>query len=614
MKIKNILAVLSLGMVSCVGLEQSPTTSYTDETFWTIEDNVRTALYLGYNQCWHQDYYFANNLLSDDVYGSRHSTNETSIVTGMANTSNGRFSDEWDKCYQELRTIHTALDAQDRMNIDETFKTRMLAELRLMRAFTYLRLVTWFGDVPFFTTNPTLPESRVVKVTPAATIKEFIHSELAEVAEILPKNTDIPESENGRYTRGTAVALNARAYLYDNDFENCAIWCDKLINSTEYGTYALESDYKKLFHDQSCCYGPESIMTIEFATLGGIDNIVRSWNNFNAFVPQSIGNKGVTTQSPTQELVDAYRKLDGSVADDTDYEKRDKRFEATIAFNGCTVDIPDAKGLGLIGSEGKGKGSYTCYTRAEDEKKQNDNERFDSYNGTQDRTATGYYTLKNYNADMVDSKGNTYKSLMEIRYADVLLMYAEVVNELYGKGATAEGCTLTATAALKEVHDRAFTDATKRDAAWTALMGKDFFDAIVDENAWELAGEGVRKFDLIRWNLLSEKIDEFKNEYTNAVYNGTYPQYVNYKYRTDNPMYIDMTSLVFGAKVGGEYENKSFFGAETSDKEQKNLKVNLPSISGGLNKAVKNRYLLPIASTTISTSNGKLHNSYGYSD
>ena len=86
MKIKNILAILSLGMVSCVGLEQYPTTSYTDETFWTIEDNVRTALYLGYNQCWHQDYYFANNLLSDDVYGSRHSTNETSIVTGMANT------------------------------------------------------------------------------------------------------------------------------------------------------------------------------------------------------------------------------------------------------------------------------------------------------------------------------------------------------------------------------------------------------------------------------------------------------------------------------------------------------------------------------------------------
>lgn len=492
MKIKNILAVLSLGMVSCVGLEQYPTTSYTDETFWTIEDNVRTALYLGYNQCWHQDYYFANNLLSDDVYGSRHSTNETSIVTGMANTSNGRFSDEWDKCYQELRTIHTALDAQDRMNIDETFKTRMLAELRLMRAFTYLRLVTWFGDVPFFTTNPTLPESRVVEVTPAATIKEFIHSELAEVAEILPKNTDIPAEENGRYTRGTAVALNARAYLYDNDFENCAIWCNKLINSTQYGTYALESDYKKLFHDQSCCYGPESIMTIEFATLGGIDNIVKSWNNFNAFVPQSIGNKGVTSQSPTQELVDAYRKLDGSVADDTDYENRDKRFEATIAYNGCTVDIPDAKGLGLIGSEGKGKGTYTCYTRAEDEKNQNDNELFDSYNGTQDRTATGYYTLKNYNADMVDSKGNTYKSLMEIRYADVLLMYAESMNEQ--SKMTSDIWDKT----IKPLRERAGFD-----AAYCSYPGSsDLRQIIRDERRVELALEGRRAFDLRRWALL----------------------------------------------------------------------------------------------------------------
>ena len=411
----------------------------------------------------------------------------------MANTSNGRFSDEWDKCYQELRTIHTALDAQDRMNIDETFKTRMLAELRLMRAFTYLRLVTWFGDVPFFTTNPTLPESRVVKVTPAATIKEFIHSELAEVAEILPKNTDIPESENGRYTRGTAVALNARAYLYDNDFENCAIWCDKLINSTEYGTYALEQDYKKLFHDQSCCYGPESIMTIEFATLGGIDNIVRSWNNFNAFVPQSIGNKGVTTQSPTQELVDTYRKLDGSVADDTDYEKRDKRFEATIAYNNCTVDIPEAKTLSLAGSEGTGKGTYQVFTKASDESQTSDKQhRFDSYNGTQDRTATGYYTLKNYNADMVDSKGNTYKSLMEIRYADVLLMYAESMNEQ--SKMTSDIWDKT----IKPLRERAGFD-----AAYCSYPGSsDLRQVIRDERRVELALEGRRVFDLRRWALL----------------------------------------------------------------------------------------------------------------
>ena len=493
MKIKNILAVLSLGMVSCVGLEQYPTNSYTDETFWTIEDNVRSALYLAYNQCWHQDYYYANNLLSDDVYGSRHSTNETAIATGMANPSNGRFSDEWNKCYQELRTIHTALDAQDRMNIDETFKTRMLAELRLMRAFTYLRLVTWFGDVPFFTTNPTLPEARVVKPTPAATIKEFIHSELAEVAEILPKNTEIPAEENGRYTRGTAVALNARAYLYDNDFENCAKWCDKLVNTTEYGTYGLESDYAKLFHDQECSYGSEVLMTIEFATLGGIDNIVKSWNNFNAVIPQTIGNKGVTTQSPTQELVDTYRKLDGTLpTSDTDYTNRDKRFAATIAYNGSDVEIPTAKALGLVGSEGTDKGTYKCYTYSKDEAAIGDSKRVDSYNGTQDRTATGYYTLKNYNGKLVSSNGNTYKSLIEIRYADVLLMYAESMNELNQMSADVWDKT------IKPLRERAGFNADY--CAYPG--GNNLRQVIRDERRVELALEGRRAFDLRRWALL----------------------------------------------------------------------------------------------------------------
>ena len=516
MKIKNILAILSLGMVSCVGLEQYPTTSYTDETFWTIEDNVRTALYLGYNQCWHQDYYFANNLLSDDVYGSRHSTNETSIVTGMANTSNGRFSDEWDKCYQELRTIHTALDAQDRMNIDETFKTRMLAELRLMRAFTYLRLVTWFGDVPFFTTNPTLPESRVVKVTPAATIKEFIHSELAEVAEILPKNTDIPESENGRYTRGTAVALNARAYLYDNDFENCAIWCDKLINSTEYGTYALEQDYKKLFHDQSCCYGPESIMTIEFATLGGIDNIVRSWNNFNAFVPQSIGNKGVTTQSPTQELVDQYEnvKYNSSTAlesypvvdlalpyrDNTHlnpnfnpentifdqvsnpYGDRDPRFYVTVVYNECVrtafwknEEIDGRSGVHYVGNAIRSK---TIWTNKDDD-----------YTGVhssrRQRTRTGYYLNKYLRPSEGENAGGSVKGKI-FRLAEIILNTAECA---INAGHIQEGMTL-----VNEIRDRAGMP------AWpTSLTQDEALLYLKHERRVEMAMEDTRLDDMRRW-------------------------------------------------------------------------------------------------------------------
>ena len=73
-------------------------------------------------------------------------------------------------------------------------------------------------------------------------------------------------------------------------------------------------------------------------------------------------------------------------------------------------------------------------------------------------------------------------------------------------------------------------------------MNKGFFETIVDENAWELAGEGVRKFDLIRWNLLSAKIDEFKESYRNAVNNGSYPAKIYYKFKEDN-FTIDVTTI-----------------------------------------------------------------------
>ena len=492
MKKHAILSLLMLGLVGCVGIEQYPTNSFTDETFWNYEDNCMAALYLAYNQYWNADMYFGNNILSDDVYGSRHSSNSTNTVTGLSTTSGGRFSDEWNQCYQELRTIHTALDNQGRMNIDESVKTRLVAELRLFRAFTYMRLTTWFGDVPFLTSNPTLPESKAVSRTSADVIKAFIHSELEEVSHILPKNTEIPSDENGRVTCGTAVALNARAYLLDNDFENCARECEKLINSTEYGTYALASDYAELF--RSGYYGSESILTLEFAYEGGVENIKRSWDT-GSRIPQSIGSGGIVSFSPTQELVDCFRKTDGSVADDTDYENRDLRFYATIAYNGCTIEIPEAKACKIIGSEGVGKGTYTCWTNPNDEAvaQQTDPALADSYNSTQDRTQTGYYNIKNYVANTVGAGGGSYKPLMEMRYADVLLMYAESMYETGKMSADVWNAT------IRPLRERAGFD-----EAYCAYPGdgQDLRQTIRDERRAELALEGRRCFDIRRWALM----------------------------------------------------------------------------------------------------------------
>lgn len=101
-----------------------------------------------------------------------------------------------------------------------------------------------------------------------------------------------------------------------------------------------------------------------------------------------------------------------------------------------------------------------------------------------------------------------------------------------------------------------------------------------------MAGEGVRKFDLIRWNLLSAKIDEFKESYRNAVNNGSYPAKIYYKFKEDN-FTIDVTTFNYNEPVEAGYFSANFFGRETTDAKQEQLLVNLPSISAGLNRVVK---------------------------
>ena len=218
-------------------------------------------------------------------------------------------------------------------------------------------------------------------------------------------------------------------------------------------------------------------------------------------------------------------------------------------------------------------------------------------------------------------------NVVKMRYPQVLLMYAEVVSDLhtqnsYGTDLSGKACTISAYDALLQVHQRAFTNQAQAKQQLDQLIAdKGFFEAIVQENAWELAGEGVRKFELIRWNLLSKKIDEFKKEYLTKVgtaAEGGWPEKVYFNYKKNSTKQykeIDMTSITWDRTLSKDeqkaYEgNKDAFGKVNTTQTETNLK----SISSGLNTPVCNRYLLPIASTTISTSNGKLHNSYGYSN
>ena len=219
---------------------------------------------------------------------------------------------------------------------------------------------------------------------------------------------------------------------------------------------------------------------------------------------------------------------------------------------------------------------------------------------------------------------------VKLRYANVLLYYAECMNELAGNpDANYEGSAngLTARQALAMVHERAFTEATKQAAKdYVAAIPSDkdaFFNALVDENKWEFAGEGFRKWDLIRWNLLVEKINEAKQTYLQQLEDGTYQQTVYFNYSDAKQTKIDYSSITWNGLPNGkseaDYQGKadSFGKSAVGTGKDKQVDENLPTISSGLvgdDVPVKNRYLMPIASTTISATNGKIHNSYGFAD
>lgn len=201
-----------------------------------------------------------------------------------------------------------------------------------------------------------------------------------------------------------------------------------------------------------------------------------------------------------------------------------------------------------------------------------------------------------------------------MRYSDVLLLYAEALNELQGADAVGPTCGLSARKAFEEVRSRAFDNTHKAEAISyinNLNSGEEFFNALVDERAWEFAGESIRKWDLIRWGLLSQKIEEAKNAYKELI--KIAPKKLYYKMKDDKPGEIDPTSICWyeEPQITTDYKSVSFWGSE-NEETGTNVVDNLPYISAGLNTPVINRHVFPIGSTTISDSNGTLQNSYGF--
>ncbi|HRG12775.1 RagB/SusD family nutrient uptake outer membrane protein [Macellibacteroides fermentans] len=475
----SVVAMACLATLSgCQDLDLAPTDKFTEANYWTSPEKASMVLNTAYSQLSSSGRYFSNETLSDNMYEGRGNSSEKMISSGQADASNSRFSDEWKNSYAGIKTCNVFLENVDKVpNMNETLRNRMKAEARFIRAWLYLQLTTWYGDVPLFDKDISLSESKTIARSPKADVLAFIYSELDEVTEILPVNTAYAEADRGRITKGAAIALKARAYLYQNDWANVAATCEKLIGNTANGTYALFPSYAGIFKPENE-YNSEVILDYQYVPS------LRVWEEMYDMAPLSAGAR-INAKAPTQELVDDYLMLNGKAIhesgsnydENNPYKNRDPRLDATIVYHGAKWTRPD----GTV---------QTIYIKPGSTPSDNTYGKVDEYIGAgSNSTSTGYYLKKNYDpTSEIGMKSGL--NLILIRYADVLLMYAEAMNELGKMDEAVWNKT------IRPLRLRAgFTDAPALNYPTEGNMQT----IIRRERRVELALEGLRIFDIRRW-------------------------------------------------------------------------------------------------------------------
>jgi hypothetical protein len=478
--IKHISWVVLLfltAVTSCKKLDLVPTDRFTDVNYWTSTEKANSILNTAYSQMFNSSRFFLNEALSDNAYNGR-GDNEgvASIASGTYDASLGRIKSEWNDHYSGIKTCNLFLDNVDRIeNMDPALKARMKGEARFLRAFQYFQLMTWFGDVPLFDKDITLEESLSIGRSPRADVLAFILSELDAAIEALPVNTAYAQADRGRITKGAALGLKARVYLYEGRWQDVATTCEAIMSGNN-GSYSLFNSYAGLFLPQNE-NNSEVLLDFQF------DPVNRTYNHLFDFAPISVGAR-LNALAPTQELVDSYLMTNGRTINEAGsgydaedpYVNRDARMTATVVYHNYNWTRPD----------GTSKIIYIKPGTDPDETK------MDEYAAGGVSSPTGYYLRKYYDPTSLTNFVSGL-NLILIRYADVLLMYAEARNEL---GTMDESVWNQTVRALR--NRAGFVDPVALN--FNASLGQDGLrTAIRNERRTELAMEGLRVFDIRRW-------------------------------------------------------------------------------------------------------------------
>ena len=474
-----IILLIAAVATGCKKLDLAPTDRFSDLTFWTVDANVYNALNNNYSLMYNSSIFFYNEATSDNAYSS--TGDYALIASGNANSSQGKFLNDWSYYYSTIKSCNIFLENVDQnKSLAPAVIERLKAETRFIRAFAHFNLAKWYGDVPLINKDLSADEAKVIARSPKAAVIQFVIDEMEAISAILPSKDGMAASENGRISKGAALALEARVLLYEGTrMAEAAAICERLMNNqSTNGQYSLVSNYSDLFSNPTVNKNNNEVLL----SLQYVPNI-RTWNEFFDFAPRSVGGR-VSGMSPTQELVDDYITLNGrgireagsGYAEANPYVNRDPRLTATVVYDRYNWTNPNGT-------------TKVIYIKPGSDP---DASRLDEYSpASQASSPTGYYWRKYFDPIALTS----FTSGMNIhlfRYAEVLLTYAEAKQAMGQLNETVWNNT------IRLVRQRAgFSDA----GALTFPGGADLTTIIRRERRAEMAMEGLRTDDIRRWKI-----------------------------------------------------------------------------------------------------------------
>ncbi|MGA0557701.1 RagB/SusD family nutrient uptake outer membrane protein [Larkinella sp. VNQ87] len=462
-------------------LERYPLEGPADQSYFTNASELELAVngtYKGMN--FHPSDNMPTQLLLDDCSDlgwDRNNSALQQIGKGSHDSNNGFVNSVWVNSYRIIGRCNFILDNIGKLDgkMDAALQARFRAEARFVRAYAYHYLIELFGGVPLVTKTLGLSDAQVPKSSKEECVN-FILTELDEAAKDLPVSYDARNV--GRATKGAALATKARTALYNEKWEIAAQAAKAVM---DLNVYKLHPNYGELFSYRGQT-SSEIIFALQYLKTSTV--VHSTPQNFLSRNAQGASNK-----VPGQALIDAYECTDGLTIDKSPlynpkdpFKNRDPRLDFTVA-------VPGSNFFNFKFETHKDSVKTVNYATGARIDNQDAIHAFATY--------TGYCWRKYTDLTDKDDRNNSELNVTLIRYAEVLLIYAE---------AKIEGNQIDQSVydAINAVRQR---PTVNMPPIKTGKTQAELRSIIRKERKYELTNEGFRLIDIRRWKLADKLLN-----------------------------------------------------------------------------------------------------------